>query len=214
MRLSPRSMRVLALVSVSFVAAVAACSSSSTEDVLIPDAGPDTGTSGSDSGSGIDTGTTVGFDSGTGSETSTTFDSGPQYDAGAPTTLDGGDSDGGGIPCVLGGVGEHEPNDSAGEANSFQGSICGVIDPTTASDAGDGGVDTDFVTFTLKSTTQSFYVQFAGDVTLIITVDGQTVTMTPTSFPSIPFVKGKPYIVQVKANTANKTYWRVSVFET
>lgn len=216
MTLSPRSMRLLALASVSFAAVIAACSSSSTEEVLATDAGSDSSLL-PDSGGSPDTGS-VGFDAGT-TETSTVIDAGPQYDAGAPVVLDGGAGNDGGIPCVQGGVAEIEPNQAAGQATPFTTSICGVIE--SAGGANDAaavpdaalGAESDFATYTLKSTTSSFYVQFSGDITLVITVDGQTVTLTPTSFPAIPFVKGKPYIVEVKANTSAKTFWRVSLFE-
>lgn len=216
MRLSPQSMRLLALASVSFAAVIAACSSSSTEEVLAADAGSDTSSSSIDSGGTPDTG--GGFDTGTTSETSTRIDAGPQYDAGPPVVLDGGPENEGGIPCVQGGVVEVEPNQSAAQATPFTTSICGVIAPASGSDAAvvpdaASNAESDFTTFTLKSSTSSFFVQFSGDVTLVITVDGQSVTLTPTSFPAIPFVKGKPYIVEVKANTSAKTFWRVSLFE-
>ncbi len=216
MTLSPRSMRLLALASVSFTAVIAACSSSSTEEVLAADAGRDTGNVTVDSGGSPDTGS-VGFDAGTTTETSTVIDAGPQYDAGPPVVLDGGAQNEGGIPCVQGGVPEIEPNQSAGQATPFTTSICGVIEPAAGAEAGlpdaAAGAESDFTTYTLKSTTSSFFLQFSGDITLVITVDGQTVTLTPTSFPAIPFAKGKPYIVEVKANTSAKTFWRVSLFE-
>jgi hypothetical protein len=201
-------MRLVALVSVSFTAVVAACSSSSTEDVLPADAGSDTSSSSDfDAGSSPDVSTT--FEAST-FETSVA-DTGPQHDAGAPVVLDGGAEFEGGVPCVQGGILEIEPNDSAGTATPFTTSICGAVLP--GGDAGDAATESDFATFTLQSATSSFYVEFAGDVSLVITVDNQTVTLTPTSFPSIPFVKGKPYIVEVKANQPQRTFWRVSLFE-
>lgn len=215
MRLSPQSMRVVALLSVGLGAVVAACSSSSSEEVLAADAGSDTSSSGLDSGSTTDTGGSN-FDSATNTETSV-FDAGPQYDAGAPVTLDGGGPDGGGLPCVQGGIAEVEPNNAAGTATPFTTSVCGFIEPNSApaDAAADAsvGAEVDFLTFTLQAATTSFFVQFSGDVTLNITVDGQTVVLTPTSFPPIPFVKNKPYVIEVKANQASTTVYRVSLFE-
>lgn len=156
-------------------------------------------------------------------------DTGPQYDAGPPITLDSG------IPCVQGGIEEMEPNDDKNSANAFDNnadagpsaSVCGVVsEGATAVDGGDAGDDggdaggvvgstSDFLTFQLQATTRSFYLQFSGDITMTVEVEGNApVVISPTSSPALPFVKDKPYYIEVKSRTGRETNWRVSLFET
>lgn len=154
-------------------------------------------------------------------ETSTTKDSGPVYDAGAPTTLDGGDLYEGGVPCVVGGALEEEPNDDTEHANALAPTVCGVIfardldaGEDTDADADAGKTESDFVTFTLKPTTKSFFLQFSGKVNLHLTVEGQpAVDISATSSPTLPLVKDKPYYVEVRSSEDKRTPWRVTLFE-
>lgn len=222
MRFSPRSARVTAVVILGAASALAvACSSSSSEEVLAADAGSDTGSV--DAGS-VDTGT---VDSGGGSDSSVTFDSGPTFDAGQPVVLDAGPGFEGGIPCYAGGVLELEPNESAGSATSFAGTICGVLSAgsggagdasadSAADAAGDGGasgVDEDYVTWTFKATTSSFSIKFEGDVIIDISVDGSVVaTLQAGAMASIPFSK-KPYVAHIKPASSRPAYWKLLVIE-
>ena len=144
----------------------------------------------------------------------TTVEAGPIYDAGPPTVIEAGAEYGeAGVPCVVGGTLEEEPNDEADAANELMPTRCGAV-LLTADGGTDAGVaESDFLTFTLKATTKSFYIQFSGDINMTITVDGQTVNFTPTSQPKVPFVKDKPYTVQVKSADGKKQNWRVTIFE-
>lgn len=149
-------------------------------------------------------------------------DSGPQYDAGPPTVLDGGDLYEGGVPCVVGGQLEEEPNDDTTTANTLAPTRCGVVFPLdpdagadAAADAGDAGAtESDFLTFTLKPTTTSFFLQFSGNITMTVSVEGkQPVTISQTQSPAVPFVKDKPYYVEVKSANGKRQAWRVTLFE-
>ncbi|AKU93433.1 hypothetical protein AKJ09_00097 [Labilithrix luteola] len=152
-------------------------------------------------------------------ETSAPKDSGPVYDAGAPTTLDGGDLYEGGVPCVVGGALEEEPNDDPEHANTLAPTVCGVIfvrdaDAGTNADADAGKTESDFVTFTLKPTTKSFFLQFSGKVNLHLTVEGQpAVDISATSSPTLPLVKDKPYYIEIRSSEDKRTPWRVTLFE-
>ncbi len=181
---------------------------------------------------GIDTGIDTG-------PADTGIDTGPVkvYDAGIPTTFDGG------VPCVVGGLLEEEPNDTPATANKVDPTRCGTISfrgagdagpdagmvdagPDAARDAGDAGdaavvdagpppvAESDFLTFTLKPATRSFFIQFNGDVTLKVDVEGKpSSTITPTSAPTLPFVKDKPYFIEVRSNSGKEVSWRVTVFQ-
>lgn len=197
------------------LAFLAACSGSDDQDVTSPT--PDASKASlPETGPTPDTGV---------QETSTTKDSGPVYDAGAPTTLDGGDLYEGGVPCVVGGALEEEPNDDTEHANTLAPTVCGVIfarDPDAGTDAGEdadadagaGKTESDFVTFTLKSTTKSFFLQFSGKVNLHLTVEGQpAVDISATSSPTLPLVKDKPYYIEVRSSEDKRTPWRVTLFE-
>jgi hypothetical protein len=153
-------------------------------------------------------------------------DTGPVYDAGAPIILDGGDLYEGGVPCVVGGQLELEPNDTEATATPLDPdaasprSMCGVIfvDPDAGADAGDAGdgglAETDFLSFQLKQGTQTFYVQYAGDINVDVEIDGSApITISGTTVPTLPFVRDQPYFVKVTSKDGKRQVWRVSVFE-
>lgn len=153
------------------------------------------------------------------------IDRGPIYDAGPPIVLDGGDLYEGGVPCVLGGLLEEEPNDDEATANLLSPTRCGVIfvnpDRSDAGDAGDAGdaadgglAENDYVKFQLKTATQSFFLQFAGNVKMDVMVDGSApVTISSTQSPAVPFVRGQPYSVRVYSADGKRQVWRVTLFE-
>lgn len=235
MRLAPRSIRLIALLGLAGAGALAAaaCSSSSSEEILAADAGSDAGVP--DVGS-PDTSTSTVLDASGAAETSTS-DAAPVFDAGPPTEIDGGPGYGGSVPCFNGGILEVEPNDTPAEATPFSGIICGAVLPLGdgGSDAGvvdagvaDAGLDggdagpivvvpgfeQDFVKFTLKATTQTYYVNFSGDVTLTLTAAGTTATITPAGqVGQLPFTKDEPIVVQISPNQPQKTFWSVIVNE-
>ena len=141
-------------------------------------------------------------------------DTGPKYDAGTPNVLEAGAEYEGGVPCVVGGQLEEEPNDDKATANELMPTRCGAILLTADGGTGVGVAESDFLTFTLNSTTQNFFIQFSGDVRLKVTVEGNPpVIVTPTSSPAIPLVKGKPYFIEVTSLNGKKAYWRVTIFE-
>ncbi len=164
----------------------------------VPTTDPGTGDPGTTS-SGADAGAGASSDATTSPPTTQAT-----YDAGAPTVVDAGDFGGGDIPCVENGTLEAEPNDDAILANDLAPTICGAVLP---------GSESDFLKFTLKPTTQSMYLDYAGSVTLTVTVDGKTVTLAPGSAPKLPFVKGHEYSVEVRAADQNRQNYRVTLFE-
>jgi hypothetical protein len=160
-------------------------------------------------------------------------EAGPGYDAGPIVILDAGPEYDGGIVCRGNGVIEEEPNDDPDAANQLRYDVdaaclksaggctrCGVIfleDPDSGADAGDGGTEVEFVTFDLQPTTKSFYVEYEGDVTLTITIDGEAGTyVVGKGQPpvTIPAKLGKHYYVEVTSNTGKITPWRVTLYET
>jgi hypothetical protein len=128
----------------------------------------------------------------------------PQYDAGAPIVLEAGPEYGGGVPCVQGGVLEVEPNDDASTANELAPTVCGAVLP---------GTEVDVLKFRLQSRSKSMFIGFDGNVSLTVTVDGQTVVVTPQSNPAIPFVKNKDYTVEVRSMDQARQNYRVTIFE-
>lgn len=116
----------------------------------------------------------------------------------------GGNSNGGVAACDNP---EDEPNDDEDEANKFSGTICGEIDPKG---------DEDWITFTLKPTTQTLSLQFSGRVRLRVRVEGRgTTELTPDGAGAVPFVRNTPYYVQVVAYTDSESSqaWSVTVVE-
>lgn len=130
--------------------------------------------------------------------------SGAPSSSGASGTSNGGvdGSSGGGGTCTQ----EREPNDNKDTANPLAPSVCGVLEQNS---------DVDFLTFQLHQGTRSVSINFSGDVTLTVEVEGaQTVTLGGGSTQTVPFVMGKPYFVEVRAAThAAKTDWRVDLVE-
>ena len=122
-------------------------------------------------------------------------------------TTGGGTTSSGGTTSPTCGATENEPNDDQDQANKINGTICGTISPQG---------DTDWLTFTLKSTTQSLSLQFTGSVRLRVTVEGHgTTELTPSSAGAVPFVKNTPYYVEVAAFTDSQSSqtWQVTVVE-
>ncbi|MBX3207976.1 MAG: hypothetical protein KF764_23215 [Labilithrix sp.] len=196
--------RVLFTISVVSAAAVwAACGGSDDQDVVQTDAGTDTGAGERDSGGEVDAGNprdTGPADTGTDAKL---------YDAGAPNILDGGEDFEGGIPCVVGGELEEEPNDTREEANPLRPTRCGVI----RTDIVDGG-ESDFVTFTIAdASTKSFFVQYAGNVKVLVETDGSAPVDITQPGVSIPLRRDQPYYVEVKSKDGKQQFWRVSLFE-
>lgn len=202
--------------SASLTAAFIACSGSDDQDVISQDAGqeasvPDTFVP--------DTGPAD-----TGPKDSGPKDSGPQFDAGPATVLDGGDEYEGGIPCVVGGLAEEEINDEPDAANPLDPadaacvapgcSRCGIIFQNDPDAAVDAGTEPEYVSFDLHPSAKSFYLQFAGDITMTVTVDTQgPFVINASSSPALPFVRDKTYYVKVTSNTGKRTPWRVTLFE-
>ena len=73
--------------------------------------------------------------------------------------------------------------------------------------------EVDFLKFKVKAATHSMNLGFDGNVALTVTVDGQTVVVSPQRSPSIPVVKGKEYTVEVRSMDQNRQNYRVTVFE-
>jgi hypothetical protein len=188
-----------------FAAWAAACGGSDSQDVVsAPDAAPE-----------------VGFDTSkpdvqvADTSTDVVKDTGPIYDAGPANTLEAGPEYGeAGIPCVAGGKLEEEPNNDKDAANTVDPTRCGAILLTADGGLGSPGTaESDFLTFELKSTTKTFFIQFSGDISMKIDVDGQSVTVSPTMSPPIPFVKDKPYYIEIRSLNGKRANWRVTIFE-
>jgi len=181
----------------------AACGGSDGQDVVQTDAGSDTGGGNQDSGNPIDSG---------GNQDSGPRDSGADvkiYDAGEPNVLDSGDVDGG-IPCVVGGELEIEPNDTPEQAieNELRPTRCGVI-KIDALDAG----EKDYLTFMLGDASTNFFLQYAGNVKVLVETDGSAPIDITQGSPVLPFKKGQPYNVQVTSKDNKQQIWRVTLFE-
>ncbi|MCA9584867.1 MAG: hypothetical protein KC657_05885 [Myxococcales bacterium] len=186
------SLRVTLVLSLGTVLASLACGGAATQDVLGGESSSGASSSASSSSSG---GTSGGTSSGAASSTS-----GAPVDAGTTSSSSGAVDAGACTP-------EEERNDNKGSANELVTSRCGTVRETD-------GDDSDFLTFTLKPTTTSMFITFDGNVTLKVDVDGrQSVTMTPTSKPPLPFVKGRPYVIQIQSANGAKQIWRVNLNE-
>jgi hypothetical protein len=100
---------------------------------------------------------------------------------------------------------ETEPNDSKETANTLSPTLCGVISPDSESD---------FLTFQLKPASTSLQITFTGQVTLKVTVAGNSVTLSGTNSVKVPLVKGQRYSVEVKAAAQlPNVAWRVNLIE-
>ncbi|HVH45379.1 MAG TPA: hypothetical protein VM925_23660 [Labilithrix sp.] len=129
------------------------------------------------------------------------------YDAGQPNVLDSGDVDGG-IPCVVGGELEEEPNDDGGLANELKPTRCGV----TLVNAVDAG-ESDFLKFELADASTEFFVQYAGNVQVLVETDGSAPVDITQGSPKVAFKKGQPYFVEVKSKDGKPQVWRVTLFQ-
>ncbi len=138
---------------------------------------------------------------GTSSSASSTSSSGGTSSGGssASSTSSGGStSSSGGAECPE----EKEKNDDADDANTLETSICGVIEDRS---------DVDSLTFTLPASAKGVRLTYEGSVVLTVSVGGaSSVTLKAGSTQAIPFVKQKPYLVQVRAEAAG-TKWRVNL---
>jgi hypothetical protein len=127
--------------------------------------------------------------------------------------LDGGDLYEGGVPCVEGGELEDEPDDDPTTASPLRlptshPTRCGAVLLN-----GDGGTaDPDWVTFTLDSGTTTFDLQWAGNVTLTVQVDGSAPVSSPFD-AGIPFNRKDPYYVEIRSPDGKKQFWRVTLFQ-
>jgi hypothetical protein len=186
---------------VASVAVWAACSGSDEQDVVQVDSGTDTGSDDKDSAV-----TDSGGQPDTGPRDTGTPDV-KVYDAGQPNVLDSGDGDGG-IPCVVGGELEEESNDDRLTANTLSPTRCGVVKINDL-DAG----ESDFLTFTLGDASTQFYLQYAGNVNVLVETDGSAPIDITQGAPKLPFRKGQPYFVEVKSKDNKRQVWRVTLFE-
>ena len=76
------------------------------------------------------------------------------------------------------------------------------------------GTESDFLTFTLKPATTKLEIQYSGNITIKFTVEGKpSVTWDAPNFPDFGFVQGKPYSLEIKAKTAAKADWTVTLIE-
>jgi hypothetical protein len=205
MRNAPIARLLVATSAVCAVGVWAACGGSDDQDIVQTDSGVDTGNGGGPDGNDAPP------------DTGRPRDSGPAdavadvkvYDAGAPNVLDGGDIEGG-IPCVVGGALELESNDSRELAIELAPTRCGVV--RVGVDGGDGG-ESDFLTFTLADASASFYVQYAGNVKVLIETDGAAPVDITEGSPVLAFRKGQPYFVEVKSKDGKQQVWRVTLFQ-
>ncbi|MBX3263912.1 MAG: hypothetical protein KF782_29835 [Labilithrix sp.] len=180
----------------------AACGGSDTQDVVDNDAGADTGADDRDSGGGEDSG---------GQRDTGPADTGADvkvYDAGQPNFLDAGEEFEGGIPCVVGGELEEEPNDDRESADELKPTRCGVI-KIDELDAG----ESDFLTFTLADASTNFFLQYAGNVRVLVETDGAAPVDITQGSPTLVFRKGQPYYVEVKSKDNKQQFWRVTLFQ-
>jgi len=103
---------------------------------------------------------------------------------------------------------EREPNDDRRDANQLAPARCGAL---SASDT------IDYLTFSIKSTSSSLALKFAGDIRLRVEVRGASaiVINDDNDDTTLPFIKDEDYIVGVTAKKpmTSLTGWRVEVIE-
>jgi hypothetical protein len=57
-------------------------------------------------------------------------------------------------------------------------------------------------------------ILFTGQVRLLVTVSGKTVSLTPNDQNAVPFVKGQPYVIEVQPLSGNAPVpWTVTLVE-
>lgn len=158
----------------------AACGGAEKQDVL--------------EGAGATTGTSSGASSTSSSGASTSSGGSSASSTGGGSTS----SSAGGIDCPA----EDEKNDDADDANRLGTSLCGTVADRS---------DVDSLTFTLPGSAKGVRLTYEGAVVLTVSVEGaSTVTLKAGSTEKIPFVRQKPYLVQVRAEAAG-TKWRVNL---
>jgi hypothetical protein len=192
-----------ALTTIAAVGVWAACGGSDDQEVLDSDAGVEAG--GFDTAPPVDAALDTNKDTGV-----TTMEAGPIYDAGVPNVIDGGAEFEGGIPCVVGGEAELEPNDDRLLANELNPTRCGAV---LVSDGGLDGGESDFLKFTLADASTSFFVQYAGEVTVKVETDGSAPVDVTSPDASLTLKKGQPYFVEVRSKTGKSQVWRVTLFQ-
>jgi len=178
----------------------AACGGSDAQDVTLPDAGT------RDSGPTIPPPEEVppapNDDGGQDSGTTT------RRDAGARVFLDGGVE--GGIPCYAGGELEEEPNNTNLTANRLRPIRCGV----TRGSAGSGEADPDVMTFTIGDASASFYLQYEGNVSIVVETDGGApVDISQPGVSLGPVRYNQPYFARVTSKDGNRQVWNLVLFE-
>ena len=179
-------LRTIALGLLGLTVAITACSGASDQGVFDPN-----GTASSSGGTSGGTSGTSGTSGGTSGGSGTSGTSGGVADASVDAPA----------PCPA----EREPNDSKDSANTIAPTLCGIISPESESD---------FLAFQLQPASTSLSITFTGQVTLKVSVAGQSVTLTSTSSPKIPFVKNQRYSIEVRgAQKLPNTAWRVDVIE-
>lgn len=139
-------------------------------------------------------------------EASAAEDAGPADDADAGSEPESGAAvDAATEPlCAGAALTEVEPNDTAATATTFTTSVCGTLAPNG---------DRDFITITPPNI--DFLLEMVGDVALTVSIDGQTVDVPPAV--SIPYVAGKPYVIEVRAKhpeLGTPTGWRITFIRT
>lgn len=139
-----------------------------------------------------------------------TPEAGPIYDAGTPNLIDGGAEFEGGIPCVVGGDPELEPNDDTLTANELKPTRCGAV---LVTDGGPDGGESDFMTFTLADASTSFFLQYAGNVSVKVETDGQAPVDVTGPDASLVLRKAQPYFVEVRSANGKSQVWRVTLFQ-
>ncbi len=134
-------------------------------------------------------------------------DSGAGGDSGTVVVNDGGTTppaDSGPAAACSGGTSEIEPNDEATSANTLSGTACGKISV---------GTESDFFKYQLKDATTSVSLNYKGNITIKFTVNGQSVTWGNGNFPTLPFVKGMPYILEVKSADSKPGDYTITLSE-
>jgi hypothetical protein len=193
---------VFCMTAVAAIGVWVACGGSDDQEVLNSDAGFETGIDSYQPP--VDAAMDTNKDAGITPET------GPIYDAGVPNVIDGGAEFEGGIPCVVGGDPELEPNDTRLLANELKPTRCGAV---LVSDGGMDGGESDFLTFTLGDASTSFFLQYAGDVTVKVDTDGQAPVDITQPDASLVAKKNQPYFVEVRSKTGKSQVWRVTLFQ-
>jgi hypothetical protein len=162
-----------------------ACSGADTQDVLV--------------GQASSSGTTITGTSGSPGSSGTGTSGNPGGTSGNPGGTSG-DLGGGSCPP------ETEPNDTPAQANVLNPQLCGSVSHADQKD---------YLTFTIKGGTKTLSLNFKGGVRLRVTIDTKIIELTPDNAGVVPFVLGKPYLVEVTAliDSATPTPWQVTVIE-